>query len=271
VSVRTRPTTLVAALAAIGLLAAPLRADPASKAKVADALAANNAQSTGLMGFFQTLTSLPDLDLTGAEFQDVATSSGLMNGPARPIFSSVRHLSKTGSSVRIDMVGRTESKIIADGVERGNIRLDEHVSMTVAGSSLTDFSGVKVSSSSPWADLKTLTFTHQGDKNVAVITVKWTIFTKTITIPIKKKAPPPVASAPTPTPTPTPTPAPNPAPPATTDKPATTTTSTAAPTPAPAPTPTPTPDPTPQPTPTPDPAPQGSPTDGFLPALGKKT
>jgi hypothetical protein len=251
--VHTRPTTLVASLAIVGLLAAPLRADPPSKAKVASALADPNAQSAGLMGFFNALIALPDIDLTSAEVHDVLASSGLANGAAGPVLSSITHLSKKGSSVQIDTTGG-ESKIMVQGVEKGSLRLGNHVSATAAGSSLTDFSGVEVSTkSSPWANLKTLEFTRQGDQPVAIITAKWGWITKTIVFPIKTKPPAPAAT-PKPAPAPTPTPAPNPAPRDTTAvKPAT-------PPPSAAPTPTPTPDPTPQ----------GAPTDGFLPSLGKQ-
>jgi hypothetical protein len=244
--VNTRPTTLVASLAIVGLLAAPLRADPASKATVASALADPNAQSTGLMGFFNALISLPDIDLTGAEMHDVVVSSGLAKGAAGPILGSITHLSKKGSSVQIDTSGG-ESKILVDGVEKGNIRLGNHVSAKAAGSSLTDFSGVEVTAKgSPWANLKSLQFTRQGDQPVAIITAKWGWITKTIVFPIKAKPP---QTPPKPVPAPTPTPAPNPTPTSTTA----TTTSAA-----------------PRPAPTPVPTPEGAPTDGFLPSIGKQ-
>jgi hypothetical protein len=243
---RTRLAMPVAALALVGLLAAPLRADPASKAKVAAALADSNAQSSGLMGFFLALISLPDLDLTADETHDVVTSAGLMNGAAAPMLASIRHLSKRGSSVQIDTAGG-ESKILVEGVEKGSIRLGNHVSMTAAGSTLTDISGIEVcTKSSPWANLKTLQFTRQGGVPVAVITAKWGWITKTIVIPIKAK---PAQTPPKPVPAPTPTPAPNPTPTSTTA----TTTSAA-----------------PRPAPTPVPTPEGAPTDGFLPSIGKQ-
>lgn len=193
---------LVAPVLALTLAAfTPAHADPASKAKIAAALHSSTSGQEPLMGFFLALIDVDDLDLTAQEMREVAVSSGLWNSPAKPVLASIRHVTKVGGSVTIQTVGDdTESKIIVDGVEKGGLRTAAGVSLTATrtadGGIISNIDGVEVSTTtSPWADLKKIVFTHENGKAVAVATVKWGIFTKTITIPMKAKpASPPATS-----------------------------------------------------------------------------
>jgi hypothetical protein len=185
---------------------------------------------------FEGFASLPDFDLEGPSIAAALAAGGAPEGGViAQILGGLTSIKKSGNTVAMQRSAAVTIPIVVAGETKGYVGLAKDVSFDISKQGdaikVSNTNGTSVGTASDSLhDMKSLTFTKQGNAPVITLTAGWAFITQTKTFVLPAPAPEAaVATTGLPLP-PTPKPAPSPAAP----RPAAATTSEATAAPAPA-------------------------------------